>query len=529
MLGVPAPSFPASMSQQRQGSGRNKIGLNPGRSLMDWIKLTKDGVDLQGFKGRTKSVTLDELACHKTVNDCWIAIRGQVYNVSHYMEYHPGGVDELMKGAGKDATQLFEEVHKWVNFGSMLAKCYIGPLKYEAKLINTMKKVTNNKKQNTFLVPGIPPLVLLNSIPRYEWYEKGIHLMLSIYIKQPFHSSDIILDCNDRRILDVKVLLGEKYYRIHFELEHFIKEVRIESITDKKIELTLEKVEQNVKWNNLGTALDGHNVLNLNNERVLKFRDCEIVSIEEITYNTKLYKIELPSSCYFETPIGHHTKIRADVDGIEVERSYTVVLPSLHSTINNSKTGKSLHFLIKHYDNGALTPILNSLKKGNKISISDCIGTFERSQLKDKSKIYMIAAGTGFTPMIRLISHCLHNITCQMKLIFANKKEKDILWKNLIDDEVKKFPSQFHSTYILSEPNAEWTGLSGRINIEVLKNFVTQNPFSIETKTDTPQIIPTINSGELFFVCGPDEFTLSIKRMLLDIGVLDSAIFCFLG
>ena len=26
------------------------------------------------------------------------------------MEYHPGGVDELMKGAGKDATDLFDQV-----------------------------------------------------------------------------------------------------------------------------------------------------------------------------------------------------------------------------------------------------------------------------------------------------------------------------------------------------------------------------------------------------------------------------------
>lgn len=35
---------------------------------------------------------------------------GRVYNATAYIEYHPGGVDELMKGAGKDATALFDEV-----------------------------------------------------------------------------------------------------------------------------------------------------------------------------------------------------------------------------------------------------------------------------------------------------------------------------------------------------------------------------------------------------------------------------------
>ena len=36
---------------------------------------------------------------------------GSVYNVTHYMEYHPGGEEELMKGAGKDATDLFDQVN----------------------------------------------------------------------------------------------------------------------------------------------------------------------------------------------------------------------------------------------------------------------------------------------------------------------------------------------------------------------------------------------------------------------------------
>ena len=35
---------------------------------------------------------------------------GQVYNVTHYMEYHPGGLEELMRGAGQDGTYLFDEV-----------------------------------------------------------------------------------------------------------------------------------------------------------------------------------------------------------------------------------------------------------------------------------------------------------------------------------------------------------------------------------------------------------------------------------
>ena len=35
---------------------------------------------------------------------------GLVYNVTPYMDYHPGGKDELMKAAGIDGTELFDQV-----------------------------------------------------------------------------------------------------------------------------------------------------------------------------------------------------------------------------------------------------------------------------------------------------------------------------------------------------------------------------------------------------------------------------------
>ena len=35
---------------------------------------------------------------------------GKVYNMTPYMKFHPGGVEELMRGAGKDCTILFNEV-----------------------------------------------------------------------------------------------------------------------------------------------------------------------------------------------------------------------------------------------------------------------------------------------------------------------------------------------------------------------------------------------------------------------------------
>lgn len=46
------------------------------------------------------------------------------------MKFHPGGVGELMRGAGKveDGERLFEEVHPWVSWENMLGECLVGIL-----------------------------------------------------------------------------------------------------------------------------------------------------------------------------------------------------------------------------------------------------------------------------------------------------------------------------------------------------------------------------------------------------------------
>lgn len=81
----------SASSGSATGNLRNKCALKPGHSLMDWIRLGNSGEDLSGTQGRLITVTMEELSKHNSRNDAWIAIRGVVYNVTRYMDFHPGG------------------------------------------------------------------------------------------------------------------------------------------------------------------------------------------------------------------------------------------------------------------------------------------------------------------------------------------------------------------------------------------------------------------------------------------------------
>lgn len=129
------------------------------------------------------------------------------------------GGEELMKGAGKDATKMFDEIHAWVNYEQLLAKCYIGPLVNTATIeldlgekSTAVKKLTitsNNggfktpaflqspMKQSAKIVSPTTSTAPVEIIPRFDWIQKTANLMLIFYTKalcNPGFSVELIGD-----------------------------------------------------------------------------------------------------------------------------------------------------------------------------------------------------------------------------------------------------------------------------------------------------------------------------------------------
>ncbi|KAI8070055.1 cytochrome b5-like heme/steroid binding domain-containing protein [Gongronella butleri] len=128
-LGV--PEFPARDGPQRLPAAstgrriRNKVALEPGHSPLDWARLKSSGQDLRGVP-QLGRYTLEDLKEHKSLEDAWTAIHGKIYNITPYMKFHPGGVKDLLRVAGRDGTRLFMLTHAWVNAEFMLDKCLVG-------------------------------------------------------------------------------------------------------------------------------------------------------------------------------------------------------------------------------------------------------------------------------------------------------------------------------------------------------------------------------------------------------------------
>jgi len=71
----------------------------------------------------------DEVAKHNSRNSCWVVIAGKVYDVTHFLDEHPGGANVILKYGGRDATKEYEPIHVPGLLDEHLPpSCHLGPV-----------------------------------------------------------------------------------------------------------------------------------------------------------------------------------------------------------------------------------------------------------------------------------------------------------------------------------------------------------------------------------------------------------------
>uniref|UniRef100_A0A8I5KYK4 Cytochrome b5 type B n=1 Tax=Homo sapiens TaxID=9606 RepID=A0A8I5KYK4_HUMAN len=88
------------------------------------------GSDGKGQEVET-SVTyyrLEEVAKRNSLKELWLVIHGRVYDVTRFLNEHPGGEEVLLEQAGVDASESFEDVGHSSDAREMLKQYYIGDI-----------------------------------------------------------------------------------------------------------------------------------------------------------------------------------------------------------------------------------------------------------------------------------------------------------------------------------------------------------------------------------------------------------------
>lgn len=61
--------------------------------------------EAQSARGQTQAkarqITLEDCKSHNKEEDCWLVVGGKVYDVTEFLDEHPGGFDIVLAACGK--------------------------------------------------------------------------------------------------------------------------------------------------------------------------------------------------------------------------------------------------------------------------------------------------------------------------------------------------------------------------------------------------------------------------------------------
>lgn len=197
-----------------------------------------------------------------------------------------------------------------------------------------------------------------------------------------------------------------------------------------------------------------------------------------------------------------------NINGQKLRRSY--------SMSSSPHTDVSLAVTIKRLPGGQVSNYLcDRLKPGDILETLEPLGTFvPQLSASNRRSVVLIGAGSGITPLFSMAKSILHaEPNSRIWLIYGNRNQKSIIFKAHLDAMEQAYGSQrFHVTHVLSQPDAGWSGVTGRLNQHSLVKLLEEMP-AVERQSAS------------YFLCGPDGMMDEAQRALTILDVPINRVF----
>ena len=164
---------------------------------------------------------------------------------------------------------------------------------------------------------------------------------------------------------------------------------------------------------------------------------------------------------------------------------------------------------VKRVPDGRVSNYLNDhLRIGDTLAAIPPAGNFTTScHPHNQRHLALFGGGSGITPLMAIIKSALHQaLHTMVSLIYANRHEQAIIFKNQLDYLKKRYSDRFNVVYSLDDPPKNWSGIAGKLNPYTLKKIVKTLPDFGKKNTE-------------YFICGPEGFMHVAMCTLQDIGI----------
>lgn len=475
--------------------------------------------------------TLEEVQQHNKPDDIWIVLHNKVYDVTKYLEDHPGGSAILIEVGGTDATEAFEETGHSDEAREELVKFHIGDLPSEVRcrlptsrtyltfvlqehaetievyrptfeevaqtaVIDTQKGKSGRLRTWTITLIKLGLTGALG-VGLFATYRGGVVSILPFLKKLSTQASAILRNkpSSSGRFWTGVGMASAAQLSLTIGLATWIS-----TRLDVQQEFThypahrTTRPDKIVFHRKLLPSKPSKATKKVSPLDPRQWKSFPLAKKELISPNVYRLDFSLPNADdVLGLPTGQHIALRADINGKSVSRSYTPIS-------NNTDLGR-IELLVKVYPQGQMTKHLEQMKVGDTIDIRGPKGAMQYNRSYAKH-IGMIAGGTGITPMYQLIRAICDDKadSTRIDLLYANNTEEDILLRVELDNFAARFPDKFRVQYVLSKPAENWVGHRGFVTQDLMKRY-----------------LPASDESNRALLCGPPPMVNAMKKTLVEL------------
>ncbi|CAH0380519.1 unnamed protein product [Bemisia tabaci] len=95
--------------------------------LLSWIKGKFIGHHL-------REISMRQVERHNKIDDCWIILYDKIYDITFFINKHPGGAEVMLEYAGRDATFAFESIGHDLDVLKKIQQNLIGQLPKDERI-----------------------------------------------------------------------------------------------------------------------------------------------------------------------------------------------------------------------------------------------------------------------------------------------------------------------------------------------------------------------------------------------------------
>jgi len=218
-----------------------------------------------------------------------------------------------------------------------------------------------------------------------------------------------------------------------------------------------------------------------------------VARVIEETHDSKSIVLDVPSELTdrFSYHAGQFLTFRVEVDGHRLVRCYSLASapgldPAHKVTVKRVVDGRASNWMN------------DQVREGGELEVMPPNGHF---CLRDRATpIVLFGGGSGITPVISILKTALEKTSRPIKLVYANRDDRSIIFKDELSALLAKYPERLEIVHRLDD----------------VHGFV-----------DAARVVAEVGSGTDadFYICGPGPFMDVVEAGLATLGVAGDQIF----